>query len=153
MAFVVLGALIALQIRARRSIRFSKEFWVSLLAFSAPLPIGLLFGKTAFLVAVVMIYSTFHILTRAPRMPEPGERDALRTTAYRNPEAARRLRELLRQEMKGHQLMREEFLPTLSPDERPAEQASIEQREQQTRLELQQLEDTIRQLKTGHGAA
>jgi len=55
--------------------------------------------------------------------------------------------------MKGHELMRQEALPTLSADERPAAEAVIEQREQQTRLELEQLEDTIRQLKAGHGAA
>ena len=152
-ALFVLGALIALQIRARGSIRFSKEVWQTVLAFAGVLSIGLIFGKTAFLVALVVTYGAFRFFTRAPRIPGPGEREALRTAAYTDPKAARRLRDLLRGEMKGHELMRQEFLPSLSADERPAAEAVIEQHEQQTRLELEQLEDTIRQLKAGHGAA
>ena len=152
-ALLVLGALIALQIKARGSLRFSKEVWQTVLAFAAVLSIGLIFGKTAFLVALVVTYGALRLFTRAPRMPGPGEREALRTAAYTDPKAARRLRNLLREEMKGHELMRQEALPTLSADERPAAEAVIEQREQQTRLELEQLEDTIRQLKAGHGAA
>jgi flagellar biosynthesis component FlhA len=75
------------------------------------------------------------------------ERVELRARASVDLGAARRLTTMLRQEMDGHQVMRERFLSRVSAEERGAAEAMIDQREQQTQLELQDLERTILRLK------
>ena len=149
---LALGALITLQIRARGSLRLSKDAYFALVALASPLGIGLIFGTTACIVAFVVSYGALGVFARTPRIPEPQELEALRLRAHIDLKAAKRLNGILRQEMKGHELMRQS-LPTLPPDKRPAAEALIQQHEEQTRLELQQLEGTIRLLKAGNGAA
>jgi hypothetical protein len=75
------------------------------------------------------------------------ERAELRVQASLNLQAAKRLAKMLREEMDGHRIMRERFLSRVSPEERDVAEATIDKREQQTQLELNQLEGTILRLK------
>jgi hypothetical protein len=75
------------------------------------------------------------------------ERAELRVQASLNLQAAKRLAKMLREEMDGHRIMRERFLSRVSPEERDVAEATIDKREQQTQLELNQLERTILRLK------
>jgi len=81
------------------------------------------------------------------------ERDALRQLARTDLDAAKRLKKLLRNDLKGDQAMRKGFLPTLASAEKAVAETMIAQREHKTRAELEQLNETIHVLKTGHGAA
>jgi hypothetical protein len=75
------------------------------------------------------------------------ERATLRSQAAADVQAAKRLAALLRQEIDSHRLMRDRFLSQVGPEERVTAEAMIEKREQQTQMELEQLEETIRRLK------
>ena len=152
-ALVILGVLVGLQFRRPGSLRFSKVFYVQLAAYAAPLLIGLRFGMTPFLISLAAVLVGLTIMNRSPRMPGHGEREALRKLAQIDLKAARRLRAVLQEEMKGHRVMREGFLPTVSLNERAHAEAMIEQREQQTQAELQQVEDAMLRLQLGEGAA
>ena len=81
------------------------------------------------------------------------ERDALRQLATTDLRAAKRLKALLQDDLRGDQAMRRRFLPTLSSEEHSVAEAMIAQRENKTRADLEQLNEAIRVLKTGHGAA
>jgi hypothetical protein len=84
---------------------------------------------------------------RAERERAERERAELRVQASLNLQAAKRLAKMLREEMDGHRIMRERFLSRVSPEERDVAEATIDKREQQTQLELNQLEGTILRLK------
>jgi hypothetical protein len=153
LALLVLAALVGLQFRRQGSLHFSKTFYVQLAAYAAPLLIGLRFGMTPFLISLAAALVGLSVINRSLRMPDHEEREALRKLAQSDLKAARRLRAVLHEEMKGHRAMREGFLPTLALNERAQAEAMIEQREQQTQLELQQVEDAMQRLQLGKGAA
>ena len=153
LALVIPGVLVGLQFRRQGSLRFSKVFYGQLAAYAAPLLIGLRFGMTPFLISLAAVLVGLSIMNRSPRMPDHEEREALRKLAQIDLKAARRLRAVLQEEMKGHRAMREGFLPTVSLNERAHAEAMIEQREQQTQVELQQVEDAMQRLQLGKGAA
>ena len=75
------------------------------------------------------------------------ERTRLRAEAAVDVSAAKRLQKLLRQEMDGHRIMRERFLPRVKPEDKAAAEATISERERSTQTELGQLDDMIRRLK------
>ncbi len=153
LALVILAVLVGLQFRRQGSLHFSKVFYVQLAAYAAPLLIGLRFGMTAFLISLAAVLVGLSIMNHSPRVPDHEEREALRKLAQTDLKAARRLRAVLHEEMKGHRAMREAFLPTVSLTERAQAEAMIEQREQQTQVELQQVEDAMQRLRLGTGAA
>jgi len=153
LALLILAVLVGLQFRSHGSLHFSKAFYAHLVAYAAPFLIGLRFGMTPFLISFAAVLLGLRIANRSPRMPDPEEREVLRKLAQIDLKAARRLRAVLHEELKGHRAMREGFLPTVLLNERAQAEAMIEQREQQTQLELQQVEDAMQRLQLRKGAA
>src|SRR5712692_11059442 len=149
LALLLLAVLVGLQFRGQGSLHFSKAFYTQLAASAAPLVIGLRFGMTPFLISLAAVLVGLSILNRNPRMPDHEEREALRKLAQIDLKAARRLRAVLHEEKKGHRAMREGILTIVSLDERAQAEAMIERREQQTQLELQQVDDAIQRLQLG----
>jgi hypothetical protein len=153
LAVGILAVLVGLQFKRQGSLHFSKVFYVQVAAYAAPLLIGLRFGMTPFLISLAAVLVGLSIMNRSPRLLDHEEREALRKLAQIDLKAARRLRAVLREELKGHRAMREGFLPTVPLNERAQAEAMIDQREQQTQLELQQVEDAMQRLQLGKGAA
>jgi hypothetical protein len=153
LALLLLAVLVGLQFRRQGSLRLSNAFYVQLVAYAAPLLIGLRFGMTPFLISLAAALVGLSVIDRSPWMPDHEERETLRKLAQIDLKAARRLSAVLHEEMKGHRAMREGFLPNVALNERAQAEAMIEQREQQTQIELQQVEDALQRLQLGKGAA
>ena len=67
------------------------------------------------------------------------ERAKLWAMASRDRGAAARLERLLKDDLRGHKLMRRQWIPTVPPEERSAAAEMVDKRERQTREELEQV--------------
>ena len=62
--------------------------------------------------------------------------------------AALRLQRLLREELSGHDLMRQRVIPTLSPEERTSALRMVQEKEERAREDLARVEALVKQLKS-----
>ena len=179
----MLGGLVVLQLVTRRSLRFSKGFWATLLAYGGAFAIGLRFGAMPLFVSMLVVALAMKVAFRVKPLPnqreleevldksrqlektDPAaarqllddyfqkederneqERKALRKLAPFDLKAAKHLQALLRDDMKGHQAMREHMLPTLPSEKRANWETMIEGLQQQTQRDLEELNNTIKRL-------
>ena len=117
---------------------------VALAAWSA---IAHMFPRSTNLLLVLMglVYIAFFGL-RSPQILNKKEREELEKRAHTDLHAARQLRRLVKQDLKGEALMERNLDKMAPPEMREAGLAMIEQRKNKLQAQLTELEATIQQL-------